>query len=141
METKEAKRILCQLWHIERRTVEIQQRIEAARAGALKATASVNAANGSGTATRSKVETGVVETIDLEQQLAKIYAKLVHKRHRIQTAIESMDDEQEKRLLELRYIDHLSWNAVMFRLSVSRTQSFRLHENALKHFEIAYKRV
>lgn len=140
MDQMEAKRVLCQLWHIERRTVEIQQRIEAARAGALKATASVNAVNGSGTTTRSKVETGAIEIIDLEKQLAKIYAKLVHNRQRIQEAIEFMEDEREKRLLELRYIDHMSWNAVMFKISVSRTQSFRLHENALKHFWAAYKR-
>ena len=116
MDQMEANRVLCQLCHIERRTVEIQQRIEAARAGALKATASVNAVNGSGTTTRSKVETGAIEIIDLEKQLAKIYAKLVHNRQRIQEAIEFMEDEREKRLLELRYIDHMSWNAVMFKI-------------------------
>lgn len=125
---------LKRLWNINRRIDELYERIASCRAMATRATASVSATNMSGTSGRSRVETGAIRIMELEEQLDAAIDQLTDERKHIQGAIEQMEDERQKRILELRYIDHLSWEAITRRLFLSPSQSHREHEKALLSF-------
>ena len=134
-EAMNAMQVLKQLWHIRQRIQEIEARIARLRYEAEKATVTYSATNASsGVSGQSIVEKNIITAIDLEMQMLRTEQSLYLRRYTIQTAIDSMAQESEKRILELRYIDHLSWSKIRNKLHVSRSNSFRLHESALISF-------
>lgn len=134
----EAMQILKRLWAINKRIDDIYERIARCREMATRATSTTNAANISGTGGRSRVEANAIRIMDLEAQLDETIDRLVKERTAIQKAIEQIEDDQAKRILELRYIDRRKWDNVMMRMHISRTHSFRLHEEALLLFAEKY---
>ena len=134
-EAMNAMKILKQMWHIRQRIQEIDTRIARLRDEAEKATITYSAANASsGVSGQSRVEKNMITAIDLERQMIRTEQSLYLRRHTIQAAIDSMDQESEKRILELRYIDRMSWPKIRNKMHVSRSNSFRLHESALISF-------
>ena len=139
-DARDAMFVLKQLWQINHRIDEIYERIARCREMAMRATSTISATNVSGGKGRSKVESAVVTITDLETQLDASIDRLVKNRLEIQNAIESIPQEEDRRILELRYIDHLAWEAVMQKMHISRPQSFRIHARALTEFWQRYKR-
>ena len=135
----QAMQTLKSLRQKSKRIEAVQMRIAGCREMATRATASMSAANASGSGNRSKVETAVVSITDLQAQLEAIVAELRMDRYRIQKAINGMEDEEQKMLLEYRYIDCMSWGMVMEHMHISRPTSYRLHMRALINFHAAYK--
>ena len=72
------------------------------------------------------------------EQIKDEIQRLKNERYRIQETINHLEDEREKRLLELRYIDGWSWVRVCTRLEISETWSRMLHRSACEHFAQAY---
>lgn len=81
----------------------------------------------------------MVSYIDLEAQISDEIQRLKAERYKIQECINRMEDEREKRLLELRYIDGRSWVRVCTRLEISDTWSKMIHRSACEHFAQAYE--
>lgn len=116
----------------------MRERVAAIAERATRATPSLEAERVSGSGDRSRVEQAVAAKVDLERQLSGMIADLAARRKAIQDAIHAMQDEREKRLLELRYIDGRSWVSVTMRMEISEAYSFVIHESALNHFAELY---
>lgn len=54
----------------------------------------------------------------------------------IHRAIRKMEDEEEKEVLERKYLMRQSWDVIAEGLCVSRRTTIRIHGNALMNFEI-----
>lgn len=130
----EAIAVLRQVFQLERRIDDLQRRIDDFHEAAMKLTGAYAAGGSSGSATRSRVETNIVRSIDLERQMSRTRETLIKRRYDIQAAIDGMAEEEEKRLIELRYLDHLPWPAVMTKMELSEAACFRLRNRALKNF-------
>lgn len=83
---------------------------------------------------------------DLSEYAAKVDElehKLLQRRYRrirafkkVQSAIEKMENEQEKTLLTYRYMVGLKWEAIAVKMGYSWRKIHYLHGNALEHFKI-----
>ena len=133
-EARAAIEVLRNYRHLERRMAEIQERIARCHELATRATSSMAAGAISGTPGRSRVENESVKILDLERQMERTYGELVRKQYAIQAAIDAMPSEAYKRMLELRYLDGKTWEAIMRAMHLSRASSFRMHEAALINF-------
>lgn len=78
---------------------------------------------------------------DLQKELKKELAMLYHETYHCQCAIDMLQDNGEKRLLELRYMDGNAWDVVMAKMHISRSTSYRLHIAALEDFWYYYTKV
>lgn len=133
-----AKRELQSYRQLDKRISEMRERVAAIAERATRATPSLEAERVSGSGDRSRVEQAVAAKVDLERQLSGMIADLDARRKAIQDAIHAMQDEREKRLLELRYIDGRSWVSVTMRMEISEAYSYVIHESALNHFAELY---
>lgn len=133
MKCEEPIAVLRQVYQMERRIVDLQNRIDALHESATRTTGAYAAGRSSG-ASDSRIETNVVKSVDLEKQLLRTKNRLLERRAAIQDAIDSMEDEGAKRLIELRYLDHMSWPDVMTSVELSEAACFRLRNRALKEF-------
>lgn len=136
--------VLRELWTLDKRIDEAYERIAHVREMATRATSSFKAVNVSGTGSRSRVEDAVIRMEQLEKQLDANIDHMVRRRRLCQHAIEMMDGrnaERERRLLELRYIDHRKWSDIMRRMHFELSQSKRIHEDALCSFWQQWKKM
>lgn len=138
MTPEEAKRLLYNYRDACGRISDKRERLARLRELATRSTSSMEAVRTSGSGSRSRVEDAMVSYIDLEEQIKDEIQRLKNERYRIQETINHMEDEREKRLLELRYIDGWSWVRVCTRLEISETWSRMLHRSACEHFAQAY---
>lgn len=113
---------------------EKTERLAALMESATRATASMEAERISGTGERSRLEATMVRKIDLERQLDASIDKLTAERYRIQDAIDAIEDFDQRRLLDMRYIDGKRWMFIMDALHVSESTSRRIHHAALGSF-------
>ena len=60
--------------------------------------------------------------------------RLQQQQDMILTAVNGMAREQDKRLLELRYVDGCTWGECCQRLYISRSTMHRRHTEALREF-------
>lgn len=140
-QAREAKRILCRLWHLNAVIDSYEEQITRARSIATRATSSITATNVSGTGNRSKVETGALDIVELEETLKEELGEYRREAERAHNAVGRMEDMRERALLEMRYFQHphKSWAVINSRLYMSLTTSKRVHESALISFLRAYK--
>lgn len=90
---------------------------------------------GSGNAT-SLVENCAVNIVDLERELAEEIKELVATERIVGQAIEMVDDPTDKALLELRYLNCLTWPEVAGRLGVTLRWVMTLHKNILERISL-----
>ena len=143
-EAYQAMMVLKELWTLDKRIDEAYERIAQVREMATRATSSFKAANISGTGSRSRVEDAVIRMDQLEKQLDANIERMVRRRQLCQQAIEFMDGhnaERERRIIELRYIDHRKWSDIMRRMHFELSQSKRIHEDALCNFWRQWKKM
>lgn len=73
---------------------------------------------------------------DLVDALNSIRIQMIDSYQRISDSIEMMEDEQEKQLLRLRYLQGYSWKDVAKDMAYSEQRVYQIHGNALIHFKI-----
>ena len=138
---RRAMEMLRQYYHMEKRISEKEERIQHLFDSATRATPSLEAERVSGSSEHSRLEAAISRRSDLEQQFDRIIDDKNALRFDIQDAIDRMKDEREARLLELKYIDGLSWASVDTRMEISEDSSRNIHYYALNHFaEIYYEK-
>lgn len=62
--------------------------------------------------------------------------KRVKRQQEIEQRIQQMEDEDEQRVLRLRYIKGMKWEEVAVEMGYSWKWTHEIHSEALKHFEI-----
>ena len=82
----------------------------------------------------SRVENSVADIHDLTAQFADDLAHALEVRTEIADAISHVKNDDERYLLELRYICRDSWETIAKRMNFSLQGIFKLHRRALKNF-------
>ena len=89
----------------------------------------------SGREMKSKTEEIVVKICSLEEQIQSEIDDYVDVQREIHTAIESVDNPNERLLLRERYINFRSWEDIAEKVGYSYRQTTRLHGMALKNLK------
>lgn len=72
----------------------------------------------------------------LMEKLKKEELDAIEQYTNIHRAIEWMEDEEEKEILERKYLMRKSWETIAKELGISRRTAIRIHGNALINFKI-----
>lgn len=137
-ETYQAITILKSLRHKRGRIEDIRIRIVECRERATRGSSSLSETYVKGSVS-SRIENAIITIDDLERQLRETEECLNLERYRIQEAINRIQGDEQRRLLELRYIDGKTWKCVQRTMHISKTTSYRLHCDALEQFYRIYK--
>lgn len=81
----------------------------------------------------------VMKIVELEESIQADIDKLFKLKLEIRTAINNMDDADEKLLLRCRYLNFLQWDEICDEMHLSMRSVFRIHMSALKNIEIPQK--
>ena len=73
---------------------------------------------------------------ELEEELKKEMLNAVTEYENIHKAIKKMKDEEEKEILERKYLMRQTWEVIAQSLGYSRITVIRIHGKALENFEI-----
>ena len=73
---------------------------------------------------------------ELMEELKKEGLDAIEQYTNIHRAIEWMEDEEEKEILERKYLMRKSWETIAKELGISRRTAIRIHGNALINFKI-----
>lgn len=73
---------------------------------------------------------------ELMEELKKEELDAIEQYTNIHIAIEWMEDEEEKEILERKYLMRKSWETIAKELGISRRTAIRIHGNALINFKI-----
>ena len=73
---------------------------------------------------------------ELMEELKKEELDAIEQYTNIHRSIEWMEDEEEKEILERKYLMRKSWETIAKELGISRRTAIRIHGNALINFKI-----
>ena len=86
------------------------------------------------------VEETVVKIIDLESEIYRDIDALVDLKRDIQAVINNVEDEKYRILLELRYINQMSWEEIAVHLGYDLRYTHKIHGRALQKVTVPEKR-
>lgn len=97
---------------------------------ALKITPSLSQAPGGGE-NGSRVERPMDKITEIEAQITREIDQLHTIRREIKEAVDRLEDENLRLLMEYRYIDGMTWEQIAVKMNYSYMQICRLHGKAL----------
>lgn len=116
------------------------ERAERYREMATKATSRADALRTSGTPGRSKVETYVLEMVDVHDELKRATEKLMEKSRKAEKLIGLLKDERYRAVLQLRYLCGMKWEEIAHDLFISSRWAHMLHSQAIRALERKFKK-
>ena len=131
-----AKEYLSKAYWLNQRIDKKLAQVSRLKNMATKATGSHQAQRLSGTSRHSPMENCLVEVIDLEYEINADIDRLVDLKHELAACIMKLEDCSQKQVLELRYLDGLTWEDIaklMRDYDVQRI--FQVHGKALQQIE------
>lgn len=84
-----------------------------------------------GPAASDRMAEDVAKAVDVTEQLRAVAAQIDRSLADILAAIEAVQDETQKAVLTLRYIEGAGWQEIQERLHYERTQTLVIHGRAL----------
>ncbi len=130
-----AKEYLAQGRHLDARIDAKIQQLETLNALARNATSTLTGTpTGSGFAT-SKLEDVVTKIVDLRNEINADIDRLVDLKRDIRALIATVEDVDQKTLLELRYLCFQPWEQIAIDMRSSLRNLYRVHTAALKECE------
>ena len=134
MTSAEKKSHLRSYINIRAECMEQLERIEEWRSFAERCTTAITGMPGGGKAS-SRVETAAVAIADICENMCEKLQEMAQKRAEIETSIEIVPDPQCRRLLQLVYIDGLSWEKAAEHMNYSVRAIYYLHGKALGQYK------
>lgn len=134
---KEARRVavrtqLREVRHAHMRTEVLCARAERYRELAMRATGRADAIRLGGTSQNSKVETYVLELIDVHADLQKEISQLMRLSREMEKRIAVLESDSQRAVLQLRYLCAYDWQDIANRLHFSLSWVHRLHREAIE---------
>lgn len=83
----------------------------------------------------SKLETAIVNLQDQSELLGEEVVRYLQIRANIADTIKVVDNENERLILEYRYLTFKTWKKIAAAMNVSLQRVYQLHEQALNSFE------
>ena len=130
-----AKEYLKQAFYIDRRINDRLEQISCLRDLATKATSIINEMPGSATHDPHSMQEVIAKIIDDEEEVNAAIEGLVDLKRDIRHTIEQVPDENEKMLLEQRYLSFKSWERLAEDMNFSLRWVHIMHGRALKAVE------
>lgn len=131
-----AKEYLSQVYWLNQRIDRKLAQVSRLKNMATQATGSHQAQRLSGTSRHSPMESCLVEVVDMECEINADIDRLVDLKRELAACILQLEDCSQKRVLELRYLDGLTWEDIaklMRDYDVQRI--FQVHGKALQQIE------
>lgn len=85
----------------------------------------------------NSIEAGTEKVFEIESQIADEIRQLTFTRSEIENAIRAVPDENYRELLELRYIDGLTWEKIAVKMNYTYKWVCTLHGKALGSVKIS----
>jgi len=85
----------------------------------------------SGGGASDRMGSTVAQIVDAEEALKPVLAEITKSVGEIMSAIDSVQDEMQKTVLTLRYIEGLDWISIQERIGYEERQTFVIHGRAL----------
>ncbi|MCD8104480.1 MAG: hypothetical protein LUF35_05655 [Lachnospiraceae bacterium] len=76
--------------------------------------------------------------VDQEKAIRKQYNQLAYCKRKIIHQIKRLDEPRYSDVLFMRYVQCWKWDKVASRLSITKRQAYRIHDDALAYFEEKY---
>ncbi len=130
-----AKEYLKQAFHIDRRINDKLEQISSMRDLATKATSVITDMPGSATHDPHSMQDIIAKIIDDEEEVNAAIDRLVDLKRDIRHTIEQVPNENEKMLLEQRYLSFKSWERLAEDMNFSLRWVHIMHGRALKAVE------
>lgn len=130
-----AKEYLRSIQYLDRRIDSKLEQAMRLRAQAERITSTMNPNRGSGRTVRD-ASASIDRLIDLEREIDRTVDEMVAHRCQIEDALRDMCDPTQALVLELRYLNGKSWDAIAEELSYDRVSVWRIHGRALENFHI-----
>lgn len=77
----------------------------------------------------------IAELVDAKREFRDLQEESVRRMRTVAGVIRAIEDPQQKRLLELRYIDGVTWYEIAEKMYVSYRHVFNIHRHALDEVE------
>ena len=84
----------------------------------------------------SRMEDAILSIIDLQTEINQDMLELVNIKREIMTSIKAVNDPELQLLLELRYLNYVSWEQIALQMNFSIDNIFKLHKKALDLVEV-----
>ena len=112
------------------------EQVEQFRSLAYKITSVIRADSGvSGSTPKSALEDSVIKLCMAEQELDRQIDRFVDAKREIEGLLEHMEIDEERTLLEWRYLCLKSWEDIANAMHFSKSYAYQLHRRALESFE------
>ena len=127
-----AKEFLSQAYLLDQRINCKLEQVQSLRSLAEKASATLMPTPISKTQHRSRIEEIVVKIVDLENEIGASITRLLELKLEIATAIERVENQKHRALLELRYLCFKTWGVIAGELGYERRYVFKVHDKAIQ---------
>ncbi len=134
-----AKDYLSQARYLDTRINSKIKQLEALNDLANSATATLTGMPHNPNKATSKLADTVVKIVDLQREINDDIDKLVDLKSGIRRTIETVQDNEQKALLEMRYLNFITWEEIAVKLGYSMQHTYRIHDNALKSVALILK--
>lgn len=128
---EEVRSRLREVRHAHMRAEVLCARAERYREMAMRATGRADAVRLGGTSHNSKVETYVLELIDVHADLQKEISQLMRLSREMEKQIGVLESDSQRAVLQLRYLCAYDWQEIAQRLHFSLSWVHRLHREAI----------
>lgn len=126
-----AKKVLRAYIPMRKRCDMLQREMDAHYDRAYSCTVRLNPMKSSGGAVYDRMAEDVCRAADAREQLAAKTAELNAALQRILSLIEIPEDERQRTVLTMRYVNGLAWEEIQAQMGYERTQVYVLHGRAL----------
>ncbi len=133
-----AKEYLNQGFRINERIDSKIEQIAMLRNLALKTSVTLSDMPGDPNKGKSRTEGLIVKILGLEEEINADISKLVDLKQEIMRVIDKIEDPQESLLLNLRYLNFLTWEDIAIKMDCSVRTIHKLHGRALEHVKVPY---
>lgn len=126
-----AKEYLEQAYCIDERIESKLMQIESLKSLAARVTSVFSDIPHSSTPDNQRLEKTIAEIIDLENEVIIDIGRLINLKRKINSAINSVDNPEHRTLLEMRYLNFMTWKQIATKIDCDVRHIYRLHGQAL----------
>lgn len=77
----------------------------------------------------------IIELIKLKKDYQIRGGKIIAKQKEIERGLDMLSDPVERAVLRYRYIDNMEWSDVQIMIGYERSQTYRIHDNAINNLK------
>lgn len=130
------KNFLMKAYYMDERINSKLEQVASLNELAIKATSTMSDMPGSPNRNIHRMEDVIVKIVDIKAEIHADMLELVDLKKEIMDSIKGVADPELQLILELRYLNYMSWEQIAAELGFGIDNVFRLHRKALESLEI-----